>query len=99
MNSGSSISTYVFVALADSCLVEVMSVFTQYRAGKDADGLSLEGELREYLRSTYLRPLRNAERVAARRRSRLFASSRCAARYGQAGEASWRRERPRPCMI
>jgi hypothetical protein len=49
------------------------SVFTQYRAGKDADGLSLEGELREYLRSTYLRPLRNAEReLRPGRRSRLF---------------------------
>ena len=48
------------------------SVFTQYRAGKDADGLSLEGELREYLRSTYLRPLRNAEReLRPGRRSRL----------------------------
>jgi len=25
------------------------SIFTQYRAGKDADGMPLEGELREYL--------------------------------------------------
>jgi len=48
------------------------SIFTQYRAGKDADGMPLEGELREYLRSTYLRPLRDAEReLRPGRRSRL----------------------------
>jgi hypothetical protein len=48
------------------------SVFSQYRAGKDADGMPLEGELREYLRSTYLRPLRDAEReLRPGRRSRL----------------------------
>ena len=47
-------------------------VVTQYRAGKDADGLPLEGDLREYLRTTYLRPLRDAEReLRAGRRSRL----------------------------
>lgn len=48
------------------------SVITQYRAGKNADGLPLEGELREYLKATYLRPLRDAEReLRAGRRSRL----------------------------
>jgi putative ATP-dependent endonuclease of OLD family len=48
------------------------SVFVQYRAGADADGLPLEGEIREYLKSTYLRPLRDAEReLRAGRRSRL----------------------------
>lgn len=47
-------------------------VSSQYRAGKDADGLPLEGDLREYLRATYLRPLRDAEReLRAGRRSRL----------------------------
>jgi putative ATP-dependent endonuclease of the OLD family len=47
-------------------------VVTQYRAGKDADGLPLDGDLREYLRATYLRPLRDAEReLRAGRRSRL----------------------------
>lgn len=45
---------------------------TQYRAGKDADGLPLDGELREYLKATYLKPLRDAEReLRAGRRSRL----------------------------
>ncbi len=45
---------------------------TQYRAGKDADGLPLEGDLREYLKTTYLRPLRDAEReLRSGRRSRL----------------------------
>ncbi len=48
------------------------SIITQYRAGKSADGLPLEGDLREYLRSTYLRPLRDAERdLRSGRRSRL----------------------------
>lgn len=47
-------------------------VSTQYRSGKDADGLPLEGDLREYLKATYLRPLRDAEReLRAGRRSRL----------------------------
>jgi putative ATP-dependent endonuclease of the OLD family len=48
------------------------SVITQYRAGKNADGLPLEGDLREYLKSTYLKPLRDAEReLRSGRRSRL----------------------------
>ena len=48
------------------------SVITQYRAGRNADGLPLEGDLREYLKSTYLRPLRDAEReLRSGRRSRL----------------------------
>ena len=48
------------------------SVVTHYRSGQNADGLPLEGDLREYLRSTYLRPLRDAEReLRSGRRSRL----------------------------
>lgn len=48
------------------------SVITQYRAGQNGDGLPLEGDLREYLKSTYLRPLRDAEReLRSGRRSRL----------------------------
>jgi putative ATP-dependent endonuclease of the OLD family len=48
------------------------SVITQYRACRDADGPPLEGDLREYLRTTYLRPLRDAEReLRSGRRSRL----------------------------
>jgi putative ATP-dependent endonuclease of OLD family len=48
------------------------TVITQYRAGKNCDGLPLEGDLREYLKSTYLRPLRDAEReLRSGRRSRL----------------------------
>jgi putative ATP-dependent endonuclease of OLD family len=44
----------------------------QHRAGKDAEGLPLEGDLREYLKATYLPPLRNAEReLRSGRRSRL----------------------------
>jgi putative ATP-dependent endonuclease of OLD family len=41
-------------------------VTTQYRAGRNADGPPLEGDLREYLKATYLRPLRDAERELAR---------------------------------
>lgn len=45
---------------------------SQYRSGKNGDGLPLEGDLREYLKSTYLRPLRDAEReLRPGRRSRL----------------------------
>jgi putative ATP-dependent endonuclease of OLD family len=48
------------------------SVVTLYRAGRNADGLPLEGELREHLRTTYLKPLRDAERdLRAGKRSRL----------------------------
>lgn len=48
------------------------SVITQYRSGNDGNGLSLDGELREYLKSTYLKPLRDAEReLSSGRRSRL----------------------------
>ena len=48
------------------------TVITQYRSGLEADGLPLEGDLREYLKATYLRPLRDAEReLRAGRRSRL----------------------------
>jgi putative ATP-dependent endonuclease of OLD family len=48
------------------------SVITQYRSGHDADGAPVEGDLREYLKATYLRPLRDAEReLRSGRRSRL----------------------------
>lgn len=44
----------------------------QHRAGADGEGLPLDGELREYLKATYLKPLRDAEReMRAGRRSRL----------------------------
>lgn len=44
----------------------------QHRAGADGTGLPLDGELREYLKATYLKPLRDAEReMRAGRRSRL----------------------------
>lgn len=47
-------------------------VASQHRAGADAEGLPLDGELREYLKATYLKPLRDAEReLRAGRRSRL----------------------------
>lgn len=47
-------------------------VTSQYRAGADGEGLPLDGELREYLKATYLKPLRDAEReLRAGRRSRL----------------------------
>lgn len=47
-------------------------VTSQYRAGAEGEGLPLDGELREYLKATYLKPLRDAEReLRAGRRSRL----------------------------
>lgn len=47
-------------------------VSSQYRAGAEGEGLPLDGELREYLKATYLKPLRDAEReLRAGRRSRL----------------------------
>lgn len=47
-------------------------VSCQHRAGAEGDGLPLDGELREYLKATYLKPLRDAEReMRAGRRSRL----------------------------
>lgn len=43
-----------------------------HRSGVDGEGLPLDGELREYLKATYLKPLRDAEReMRAGRRSRL----------------------------
>jgi len=48
------------------------TVLTMYRAGVNGDGPPLEGELREYLKSTYLKPLRDAAReLRSGRRSRL----------------------------
>ena len=47
-------------------------VTSQHRAGSEGEGLPLDGELREYLKATYLKPLRDAEReMSAGRRSRL----------------------------
>ena len=47
-------------------------VASQHRAGVDGEGLPLDGDLREYLKATYLKPLRDAEReMRAGRRSRL----------------------------
>lgn len=47
-------------------------VYSQHRAGLEGEGLPLDGELREFLKATYLKPLRDAEReMRAGRRSRL----------------------------
>ncbi len=47
-------------------------VFSEVRPGRNGDGPALDVEARELLRSTYLRPLRDAERaLAAGRGSRL----------------------------
>lgn len=47
-------------------------VVSQCRAGKVGDGPSVDGELREYIKATYLRPLRDVEReLRSGRRSRL----------------------------
>lgn len=47
-------------------------IASQHRAGAEGEGLPLDGELREYLKATYLKPLRDAEReMGAGRRSRL----------------------------
>lgn len=47
-------------------------VTSQHRSGAEGEGLPLDGELREYLKATYLKPLRDAEReLRAGRRSRL----------------------------
>ena len=47
-------------------------ISSQHRAGAEGEGLSLDGDLREYLKATYLKPLRDAEReMRAGRRSRL----------------------------
>lgn len=47
-------------------------ISSQHRAGAEGTGLPLDGELREYLKATYLKPLRDAEReMRAGRRSRL----------------------------
>lgn len=47
-------------------------IFSEVRTGKNGDGPALDVEARELLRSTYLRPLRDAERaLSAGRGSRL----------------------------
>lgn len=47
-------------------------ISSQHRAGAEGEGLPLDGELREYLKATYLKPLRDAEReMRPGRRSRL----------------------------
>jgi putative ATP-dependent endonuclease of OLD family len=57
-------------AAATSSLVNIIA--SQHRAGAEGEGLPLDGELREYLKATYLKPLCDAEReMRAGRRSRL----------------------------
>lgn len=47
-------------------------VWWERKTGTEESGLTVEGHLREYLRATYLRPLRDAEReLSPGRRSRL----------------------------
>ena len=47
-------------------------IASQHRAGREGEGLPLDGDLREYLKATYLKPLRDVEReLRAGRRSRL----------------------------
>lgn len=47
-------------------------ISSQHRAGAEGNGQPLDGELREYLKAAYLKPLRDAEReMRAGRRSRL----------------------------
>lgn len=48
------------------------SIISLHRAGMNADGPAVEGDLREYIRATYLKPLRDAQReLRSGRRSRL----------------------------
>ena len=48
------------------------AIIPLYRAGNNGDGPPLEGDLREYLKTTYLKPLRDVEReLRSGRRSRL----------------------------
>jgi len=62
-------------AVLRATLVEkgtVKRAYTELRSGLQGDGPAIQGALREYLRVTYLRPLRNAEgELSAGRRSRL----------------------------
>lgn len=67
-------------------------IAAQHRSGADGEGLPLDGELREYLKATYLKPLRDAEReMRPGRRSRLsriLGAMPAMGRQGQSG-APW----------
>lgn len=62
----------VRVEIDPTSRVRSRRVAVTVRSGKDGDGPSIEGEIREFLRVTYLRPLRDAEaELAAGQGSRL----------------------------
>lgn len=72
-------------------------VTSQYRTGAEGEGLPLDGELREYLKATYLQPLRDAERdLRAGRRSRL---SRILGAMPSMGNESKRSEADGPATL
>jgi len=70
-------------------------VLVTFRAGTDTDGKSLEGEARDLLRVTYLKPLRDAEQeLAAKRGSRLAQVLDAHPRMKTQREPGWNEEKP-----
>jgi len=65
------------------------------RSGKNADGPPIEGEIREFLRVTYLRPLRDAEaELAAGRGSRLSQILGSHPRFQDQGQSDFDPDKP-----
>ncbi|WP_299831951.1 ATP-dependent endonuclease [uncultured Roseobacter sp.] len=72
-------------------------VFSEVRTGRNGDGPALDVEARELLRSTYLRPLRDAERaLSAGRGSRLSEILRSSKEVRDVGEDYDRAVNPTP---
>lgn len=64
--------TEYFIHLHYSAWKEGTRIFTELRAGEIADGVVLDGKVRELLKCVYLRPLRDAEReMSSGRNSRI----------------------------
>ena len=66
-----------------------------YHSSKTGDGKAIEGDIREFLRVTYLRPLRDAEaELSAGRNSRLSQILRAHPNFKQQHESDFDEEKP-----
>ncbi len=66
-----------------------------FRAGSDAKGPTVEGALREFLRCTYLKPLRDAEtELTAGKSSRLSQILKSHPHFGEQAKSDWTPDAP-----
>jgi putative ATP-dependent endonuclease of OLD family len=68
-------------------------------SGRSGQGPAIQGSAREFLRTTYLRPLRDAEaELSAGRGSRLSQILQCHPNFGEQGESDFDEQHPEDCV-